>query len=360
MTDWLFDLPNETLSYAASFLARPSRVLFAIVICNWFDDELLIQDILGNCEVLDFGEIEGSLASKITDNLLEDMLLRIDADAVLKKLKLAGCVNITGSGLYPLHGSAVVEQIDLGLVAEHKSPVLDAEHLISYEHALPILDSIIEREDGAIRNLTSPKSWRDERNPELNEFLTRCNQAFSRRNITCSQCVTAVEESDPWFILSRRGEFCGLQNFTCYSCTKHFCYNCTDEDDECILRYCNFCEKEYCFDCGSMEKCVDCNEFYCKECLEECGECGNTYCGECIGKCGGFGCSRKFCSRCANQKRACDYCGIHFCNPCWDFHGCEYCGKGSCMKCSVSEATFCSFCIRDSDEYERRKKRSTE
>ena len=66
----LRDLPNEALSFAASFLARPSRAMFAIAVGG--DDELGLSVILGEqFGVLDFGEVEKTLAAKITDDDLQ-------------------------------------------------------------------------------------------------------------------------------------------------------------------------------------------------------------------------------------------------------------------------------------------------
>ena len=130
----LRDLPNEALCYAASFLSAPSKVLFAIALS---DDDASKAIIHGEqWDILDFGGVEDSLAAKITDDLLQEILLCIGASTKLRRLKLAGCVNITGAGLDPLRGSVVLEQIDLSLVAEHKSPVLDPEPLISCDHVV--------------------------------------------------------------------------------------------------------------------------------------------------------------------------------------------------------------------------------
>ena len=120
----LSDLPDEALSYVASFLACPSRALLAVAFrnTNSVTNAIISFEQWNN---LDFGEIEKSLSSKITDTLVEEILVCIGANAKLRKLKLTGCVNITGSGLEPLRGSVVLEIIDLTLVAEHESPVLD-------------------------------------------------------------------------------------------------------------------------------------------------------------------------------------------------------------------------------------------
>ena len=279
-------------------------------------------------DVLDFGAIEKSLAAKITDDVLKSILTCIDANTKLRKLKLAGCVNITGAGLDPLRGSAVLEQIDLSLVEEHKSPMPDAEPLLSCEHVLPILDSIIEREESVLHSITFPESWRREENVVLNEFMRRCNEMFVRRNITCPTCDESVEEIDvEWFLLHdpSQGDYYGLQEYTCYNCLGHFCHGCEDEED---LNYCCNCKKHYCNECVSIEECVKCDKSYCKGCkfLEKCVECDEYYCKDCqsLVNCGGSQegrgllpqCKKKFCEDCITDPNRlsgeCEKCDIPF------------------------------------------------
>ena len=255
----LFDLPNGALSYAANFLPRPSRAMFAVAVVNYLgdlgDDELMCKAILGEqYDVLDFGEIEASLASKLTDEDLKSILICIDANTNMKKMKLAGCINITGAGLSSLRGTVVLQQIDLSLVAKHKSPVLYLPPQISCEHVLPILDSIIEREDNVLRSITFPESWRREENVVLNEFMERCNQVFESRNVTCVKCSASVEDSNlrrerqglAWFHIDGHGN-CGVQNFTCYDCIKYFCFNCIEDEGtgRFFLLDCENCKKSY-------------------------------------------------------------------------------------------------------------------
>ena len=79
--------------------------------------------ILGETwDVLDFGGLEKSLAAKITDDLLQELLQCINAKTKLKKLKLAGCVNVTGVGLNHLCRSIILEQIDFGPGARTRNP----------------------------------------------------------------------------------------------------------------------------------------------------------------------------------------------------------------------------------------------
>ena len=83
---------------------------------------------------LDFGDVEKSLASKLTDDDIRAVLLAcIDAGNEVRSLKLSGCVNITGSGLETLHGSMSLIQIDLSLAGEHESPLIEPEPMISAE-----------------------------------------------------------------------------------------------------------------------------------------------------------------------------------------------------------------------------------
>lgn len=53
-------------------------------------------------DVLDFGDIEKSLAKKLTDDDLRSALTCMNARDHVKTLKLSGCVNIAGCGLEPL------------------------------------------------------------------------------------------------------------------------------------------------------------------------------------------------------------------------------------------------------------------
>ena len=133
--------------HAATFLATPSRALFAAAL---MDDAQVVNQlssaIAGDQTTLDFGDIEKELALNLSDGDINSALLCIDAVNNLKKLRITNCVNITGAGLEPLRGSAIIQQIDLSLTCDGEGPsTLDLESPISFGVVLPILDSIIER-----------------------------------------------------------------------------------------------------------------------------------------------------------------------------------------------------------------------
>ncbi|KAL9186019.1 hypothetical protein ACHAXT_005257 [Thalassiosira profunda] len=227
----LGNFPDEALAHVVGYLPRPSRALAAVSfvsdVCSSPNDggsnytSRAILGLVGAAdrelwEVLDFGEIEGSLAAKISDADLQSVIVCIQAKTNLKRLKLTGCTNISGAGLSPLRDSDVLEQVDLSIAGERESPVLDPEPLLSYAHVLPILDSIIAREGNSLRHLHFPKFWRSEigYSRPFDEFLNRCNDMFEERGVDCEQCDQWVDETprapkgrNPWF--PDDGEGCG-------------------------------------------------------------------------------------------------------------------------------------------------------
>ena len=102
-------------------------------------------------DVLDFEDIEKSLAVRLTDDDLHAVLKCINAHDVLKKLKLTGCINITGCSLEPLRSSTVIQLIDLSLAKQFESPRSVVESKISQEVVTPILDSIVSANGSSLK-----------------------------------------------------------------------------------------------------------------------------------------------------------------------------------------------------------------
>lgn len=204
------DLPIGILEHAASFLAAPSRALFAVALTK----NIQFSPIAGSdWETLDFGEVEKDLASKLSDDDVSSILQHIDAVNNLKRLRITNCINISGSGLEPLRGSTIIEQIDLSLVGDGEDPRLDPEPPISCELVTPILDRIIEREGCSIKHLQFPYRWRSEdisTNSDFHAFIVRYHQM--RESWDTMNCLHCNEDIPPvgrnWI---GRG---GLHNFT--------------------------------------------------------------------------------------------------------------------------------------------------
>ena len=268
----LIDLPSGILAHAASFLAAPSKALFAIT----FDaDSVAVPNerssaIVGNqWDILDFGEIEKDLAEKLSDSDIEKVLQCIDAVNNLKRLKLANCTNITGTCLEPLRGSLIIEQIDLSLVGEHQNPDLDPPPPISCDHVLPILDSIVANEGCSLMHLQFPSMWRKDPSihSEFHAFLGRYNQMYrSRGVVTCLECNESLPrgEIEIEWIQTVENVWYGTHGHTCYGCFKHYCYDC-DSSIRFMIQCCYNCKRDYCKECLEMTECMSCRETNCND-----------------------------------------------------------------------------------------------
>eukprot|EP00984_Skeletonema_dohrnii_P005119 scaffold1802_cov146-Skeletonema_dohrnii-CCMP3373.AAC.3 len=216
-TNSLSDLPSGILVHAATFLATPSRALFAAAL---MDDAQVVNQlslaIAGDQTTLDFGDIEEELALNLSDGDINSALLCIDAVNKLKKLRITNCVNMTGIGLEPLRGSAIIQQIDLSLTCDGEGPsTLDLESSISFGIVLPILDSIIER--GVVQHITLPRIWRDERlehnftEGEVHQFLigtTKCYRTVTEEATARIAIVILLELNGlKWMIPIRHMDY---------------------------------------------------------------------------------------------------------------------------------------------------------
>ena len=70
---------------------------------------------------------------------------------------------------------------------------------------------------------------------------------------------------------------------------KKFCDLCVDKFS---LGKCNNCLKKYCGECKGQKKCVECGEYFCKECYSFCQHCHQIVCKKPSCK-SGFYCNRE-------------------------------------------------------------------
>ncbi|KAL7524983.1 hypothetical protein ACHAXR_000805, partial [Thalassiosira sp. AJA248-18] len=190
-------MPDALLGGVAEFLPKPSRAIFAVAMTapssSWANSAYQQlrrgekkEKNAEQWETLDFVGIDKSLASRLTDDDVRTILVCINANESLKKLKLTGCINITGHGLEPLRGSTILEQIDLSLAAQHESPAIEPEPSISEAAALPILDSIVGADGSSLKYIQLPHAWRENQSSLLDEFLARYNVLLGNRGSSCS------------------------------------------------------------------------------------------------------------------------------------------------------------------------------
>ena len=109
----------------------------------------------------------------------------ISAVANIRRLDLSGIItttigNITGNGLEPLRGSTTLEYINLG--------IWKGEHSLSKQVILPILDSIIVKDDNSLNCIKLPLSWTEpptDKDPirRYRQIQERFNQVIKKPNI---------------------------------------------------------------------------------------------------------------------------------------------------------------------------------
>lgn len=329
------DLPDGLLVGISSYLAKPSVALFALSMTADSDQQTetdTSKAIISstNWNTLDFGDVEKRLAARLSDNDIGKILRCVDAVNNLRILKLAGCVNFTGSGLDVLRSSVVIQQIDLSLVGKHESPLVIPEPLLAEDVVLPILDDIISRgRRSSLKQLELPKKWRLEQSTQMTQFLVRYDRYLASQRYNCSKCDrVCVDEVDYEWIGLASDKWYGIQNFTCSECLVHFCYR-EDCEDENRLDWCKKCEKESCKSCSARYYCNNCEEEFCNDCKEmrSCGE-------DC--RRGGVcdDCSMTYtCSFCGKM-RCCDD-DIRWCSarPECTIVACSECSKQSNNKC---------------------------
>ena len=164
-----------------------------------------------------------------------------------------------------------MERIDLSLVGDYETPSIDPEPPISVELVVPILNSIVEREDNVLVHVQLPKKWRIERSNALTQFLQRFDRVLNARRYQCSNCGENCEgfENDFYQLVNwqrhmHKGyERYGTVALSCYLCKKNFCgsceYNCEGADFCCMS-----CEKYYCQECNAVVFCegMNCTTFH--------------------------------------------------------------------------------------------------
>ena len=76
-TIYLSDLPVEPLTHVASFLAVPSRALFAVALnfASSDDSSSSTSIVCNQVDTLDFGDIGRDLAAKLSDDDISAILL---------------------------------------------------------------------------------------------------------------------------------------------------------------------------------------------------------------------------------------------------------------------------------------------
>ena len=315
----LADLPNDQLVAIADYLPKTSRALFAVALTappssfratNWRCDindaskaiiestkslQLKYSPISVNnytyvsddmkkyyaaqrpWEMLSFVDVPTDMKGKLNDDTLGAILVCIGAKSSLKKLSISGCNRaVVGHGLEPLRGSIVLESINFGNITFYSGR--NQQSPLSEASVIPILESIIETDGNALREISLPTEWRkgQSRNEEpLSSFCSKFNRMMLGKEVKCLSCDQLVA---------------GNAENTCQVCSKRICSTCNSINDHgyyessthnesvAPISSCNHCNQKLCQQCGEHRHCSKCNSVHCSLCAKEDGVDAGRYC----------------------------------------------------------------------------------
>jgi len=329
----LFDqLPDLVKKLVVSYIPKVSRAVLASSLKGRLS--FLFNEIW---DTIDFNDMEQSVASRLTDEDIQNILVVTDSANCLKRINLANLTQITGSGLSILYGSSVLEHIDLSLVPEHHKASFIEEHQLKEDVICSLLDSIMSMEGSSLSYINLPKTWLTQSSQMINEFIRRYEQYMREKSFQCLKCNRICQNDIGYFTLAG-SDTDGVLSDTCHTCSARFgrCCAPTIVSDE-LFHVCKVCEKGFCSSCKPMTECCVCEENVCTEC--------------CAGVCGR--CDTVFCSAaCENEltwtSYTCSCCKKISCSECPDggFHECADCNKKNCFDCNDVEGNvqLCGLC----------------
>ncbi|KAL7533729.1 hypothetical protein ACHAWF_004606 [Thalassiosira exigua] len=257
-------------------------------------------------EVLDFADLEISLASRLDDDDLFAILTCVDSRHNLKRLVLTNCFNIIGHGLRALQSSIVLEELSVAIVrnfeptsifrystlslvgisswgpAHHAASgrstrsnpgenVHEEELLSSFRNAklsedvvLDLIGSITSREGNSFRRLQFPYNWigacessRYHLSREMEQFLGSHDNVMLNFYSTClymgfanaEEFCASFEDNDSIETPKDRCNSCCEVNYDiCHHCGGLVCIGrfCVEAPtcSVCSLRYCDSCNME--------------------------------------------------------------------------------------------------------------------
>lgn len=293
-------LQHALLSVVGEYLPTPSKIMLAVALAaptlSWVRYQFQLPPTvyqhhcqlysalsIENLSSLDFSDIEITLASKLRNIDMHAILICINASKHLKRLRISGCLSVSGVGLGPLIGSGIIEQLDLGISDMHERPCLSYPSSRKVPSLISLLKSIFASENCSLKQLQLPKKWRERPNAELTQCLERYSQILANRHSCCDNCGKTIEldlNQDPnntWVVTNSNdisySRYYGLQSFTCCKCTNHICDECkVPGSDVTFIEHCEACDHDYCANCVEMVKCELCNDpstcYRCKICVK--------------------------------------------------------------------------------------------
>ena len=185
------DLPNETLTKIAGYLTFPSQSLVAVALTaesakfRMITDEsqilkvskeIVTSSIISSSDdwdTVDFGDIESSLAARLSDDDIESIfvgLLRCVLDHRVRSVFFTGCTGVKGQCIRPLRYFSNLLQVDLSLVGRYSGTY--ETDVCSLEHDA-VIDSLNlhVRRWGCLKLVYLPEKFLRNPSTETRQFL---------------------------------------------------------------------------------------------------------------------------------------------------------------------------------------------
>ena len=212
------------------------------------------------------------------------MILGLYWYALMQRLRLTHCTDITGQGLEPLRYSTTLKNIGVGFVRDHEVPLVVDEAKLSEEVLFGIIHDILSTPENSLWRVKLPMVLFNDGNPKeaLAQFMGEHETIILNNS---SMCIYVWGERENQQHLGGAGRFNGALNGDEVLSSKRrlLHYICdldtTDNVDmcpRCIHHYkrfhnffaCTDCGDIRCLDCEDIQYCVDCETAVCDNCMD--------------------------------------------------------------------------------------------
>ena len=290
--------------------------------------------------VIDMTVVDKKYRKRLRDWQLESLLRRANAVSVTKRLSLEGCRGLRGSGITPLFGSTMLQEVDLrfcGGSSSHQDLIPDTGSICRVIESMPPFNipTSISPLSGLRRieidaSDARPVFVSTARKAAL-EKLTDLERLFGSRLASatcCSDCQTSIRAS----VSNRQAN--AMEGSISDEAKYCFCPDCKDlvcGDDvkDCrSIQWCDHCGKQSCTRCTTMDTCRSCEETYCCYDIITCGSCARIQCEDCAVESDFL------------QTPTCSSCDVTRCSDCRAMDFCEGCERHFCR--GLHDTTACS------------------
>lgn len=209
---------------------------------------------------IDFGKVRQRHSRLLNDASLSALLQRVCSKDVTISLSLRNCVLVNGSGLEPMRGSRVLQEIDLCLhgVDENVELMLTTPNYDIVHNILSSMPPFVGGDGLGLKVMKTStvfangnaKRLRSLQNLQKSFQESLANQMVSKR-IECNHCNHAIVDKFP-AENALSGQASTLICYECknISCGKHACPR---------TNWCDDCTHQCCEQCGNIKVCGTCN-----------------------------------------------------------------------------------------------------